>query len=74
MSGTASGTSTGHEAGEGHNRRPTRANTIAVQVGDRQRAPSNLDNKLYPDGYTKAQLIQYYTLIAPVLLPHLAGR
>ena len=35
---------------------------------------SNLEKVLYPDGFTKAQVIDYYTRIAPVLLPHLAGR
>jgi bifunctional non-homologous end joining protein LigD len=30
---------------------------------------------LYPaEGFTKAQVIDYYTRIAPVMLPHLAGR
>jgi bifunctional non-homologous end joining protein LigD len=30
---------------------------------------------LYPEvGFTKAEVIDYYTRIAPVLLPHLAGR
>jgi bifunctional non-homologous end joining protein LigD len=29
---------------------------------------------LYPDGFTKGEVIHYYSQIAPVLLPHLAGR
>ena len=41
----------------------------------RQLALSNLDKVLYPaDGFTKGEVIDYYTRIAPVLLPHLAGR
>ncbi|NUR86939.1 MAG: ATP-dependent DNA ligase [Nonomuraea sp.] len=36
---------------------------------------SNLDKVLYPElGFTKAEVIDYYSRIAPVLLPHLAGR
>jgi bifunctional non-homologous end joining protein LigD len=36
---------------------------------------SNIDKVFYPDtGYTKGDLIQYYASVAPVLLPHLAGR
>jgi bifunctional non-homologous end joining protein LigD len=36
---------------------------------------SNVDKPFFPaDGYTKGDLIQYYSSVAPVLLPHLAGR
>lgn len=36
---------------------------------------SNLDKVLYPEaGFTKAGVIDYYSRIAPVMLPHLAGR
>ena len=36
---------------------------------------SNLDKVLYPGtGFTKGQVIDYYARIAPVMLPHLAGR
>jgi bifunctional non-homologous end joining protein LigD len=36
---------------------------------------SNVDKDFFPDdGYTKGDLIQYYTAVAPLLLPHLAGR
>ena len=36
---------------------------------------SNLDKILYPaTGFTKGQVIDYYARIAPVLLPHLAGK
>jgi bifunctional non-homologous end joining protein LigD len=45
-----------------------------VHVGGRQLALSNLDKELYPDGTTKAEVIDYYTRVAPVLLPHLADR
>lgn len=44
-----------------------------VRVGGRELTLSNLDKPLYPD-FTKGEVIDYYTRIAPVLLPHLAGR
>jgi bifunctional non-homologous end joining protein LigD len=50
------------------------AKRVTVQVGDRRLVLSNLEKPLYPDGFTKAQVITYYSRIAPVLLPHLAGR
>ena len=47
---------------------------IAVTVGGRRLSLSNLDKALFPDGTTKADVIAYYTAVAPVLLPHLSGR
>jgi bifunctional non-homologous end joining protein LigD len=48
---------------------------IAVDVEGRTLALTNLDKVLYPEvGFTKGQVLDYYTRIAPVLLPHLAGR
>ncbi|GGM83957.1 hypothetical protein GCM10010106_33260 [Thermopolyspora flexuosa] len=48
---------------------------VPVTVGGRQLLLSNLDKVLYPEaGFTKAEVIDYYTRIAPVILPHLAGR
>ena len=47
---------------------------ITVQAGNRQLTLSNLDKPLFPDGFTKGEVISYYSLIAPVMLPHLAGR
>jgi bifunctional non-homologous end joining protein LigD len=35
---------------------------------------TNLDKPLYPGGFTKGQVIDYYTRIAPCMLPHLRGR
>ncbi len=32
------------------------------------------DRPLFPDGFTKGELISYYVEVADVLLPHLAGR
>ncbi len=48
---------------------------VHVNVDGRDLTLSNLEKVLYPDtGFTKAELIDYYSRIAPVLLPHLAGR
>ncbi|HEX6500387.1 MAG TPA: non-homologous end-joining DNA ligase [Micromonosporaceae bacterium] len=48
---------------------------IQVRVDDREIELSNLDKVLYPEvGFTKSEVIDYYTRIAPVLLPHLADR
>src|SRR5689334_13792272 len=46
-----------------------------VKVGDHDLELSNLDKVLYPQaGFTKGEVIDYYTRIAPVLLPHLRDR
>jgi bifunctional non-homologous end joining protein LigD len=46
-----------------------------VEVDGRRLVLSNLDKILYPEsGFTKAQVIDYYARIAPVMVPHLAGR
>ncbi len=46
-----------------------------VRVDGRQLEVSNLEKVLFPEvSFTKAQVIDYYVRIAPVLLPHLAGR
>ena len=48
---------------------------VVVDVEGRQVALTNLEKVLYPStGFAKAQVVDYYTRIAPVLLPHLAGR
>ena len=46
-----------------------------VEVEGRRLTLSNLDKVLYPDtGTTKAEVIDYYARIAPVMVPHLADR
>jgi bifunctional non-homologous end joining protein LigD len=51
------------------------AQKVTVQVDGRTLVLSNLDKVLYPAaGFTKAQVIDYYQRVAPVLLPHIAGR
>jgi bifunctional non-homologous end joining protein LigD len=48
---------------------------VQVSVEGRSLGLSNLDKVLYPDvGFTKGEVIDYYTRVADVLLPHLAGR
>jgi len=49
--------------------------TTEVEIEGKHLTLSNLEKVLYPEaGFTKAQLIDYYVRIAPVLLPHLRGR
>ena len=49
--------------------------TQTVEVEGRRLTLSNLEKVLYPaTGTTKGEVIDYYTRIAPVMLPHLAGR
>jgi bifunctional non-homologous end joining protein LigD len=46
-----------------------------VEIDGRQLKLSNLDKVLYPEaGFTKGQVIDYYSRVAPALLPHLQGR
>jgi bifunctional non-homologous end joining protein LigD len=48
---------------------------IHVEVEGRRLKLSNLDKIFYPAvGFTKAQVIDYYTRVAPALVPHMAGR
>src|SRR4051812_50186602 len=50
-------------------------NRRRVRVDGRQLTVTNLEKVLFPDvSFTKAQVIDYYVRIAPVLLPHLSGR
>ncbi len=46
-----------------------------VDMAGRRLPLSNLEKDLYPAyGFTKAQILEYYRLIAPFILPHLKGR
>ena len=46
-----------------------------VDVEGRKLSLTNLEKVLYPaTGFTKGQVVDYYARIAPVLVPHLAGR
>ena len=75
----------GQEAGPARNARQGRqealdspgvaSKAVEVEVEGRRLKLSNLDKVLYPAvGFTKGQVIDYYTRIAPVLLPHLRDR
>ena len=49
--------------------------TVTVDVDGRHLTLSNLTKVLYPEaGFSKGEIIDYYTRITPVLLPHLADR
>ena len=51
------------------------AQRLQATVGGRTLSLSNLDKVLYPEaGFTKAEVIDYYVRIAPVMVPHLADR
>jgi bifunctional non-homologous end joining protein LigD len=46
-----------------------------VRVDGRELELSNLDKVLYPAvGFTKGEVIDYYTRVAPVMLPHISDR
>jgi bifunctional non-homologous end joining protein LigD len=48
---------------------------VQVEIEGHRLALSNLDKVLYPEtGFRKADVLDFYRRIAPVLLPHLAGR
>ena len=51
------------------------ASRSEVEIQGKKISLSNLDKVMYPAvGFTKAQVIDYYARIAPVLLPHLKDR
>ncbi|MFT4219872.1 MAG: ATP-dependent DNA ligase [Microbacterium sp.] len=46
-----------------------------VRIGGRRLRLTNLDKVMYPEtGTTKGEVIDYYTRIAPLLIPHVVGR
>jgi bifunctional non-homologous end joining protein LigD len=54
---------------------PPAATTVDVEVEGRQLKLSNIDKVLYPEnGFTKGEVIDYYTRVAPALVRHLRGR
>jgi bifunctional non-homologous end joining protein LigD len=49
--------------------------SAAVKIGGKSLALSNLDKIMYPKtGFTKGQVIDFYTSISRYLLPHLKDR
>ena len=59
-----------HDPGKGR----TVTERSTVEVDGQRLSLSNLDKVLYPDGFTKGEVVDYYARIAPVLLPHVADR
>jgi bifunctional non-homologous end joining protein LigD len=58
---------------DGKSRRSNQENSVFV--GGRELKLSNLDKVLWPaTGTTKGEMVSYYAQIAPVIVPHLAGR
>ena len=54
---------------------PYEAPKVTVEVDGRRMRLSSLDKVMYPrTNTTKAEVLDYYARISPVLLPHLAGR
>ncbi len=53
----------------------TAEGSTEVRIGRRTLRLSRPDKVLFPDdGYTKADLVDYYRQVAPAMLPHLRGR
>jgi len=51
------------------------ARRVSVEVEGKQLSLSNLDKAMYPEaGFAKGHVIDYYTRVAPALLPHLRDR
>jgi bifunctional non-homologous end joining protein LigD len=52
-----------------------KASKNIIRINNRELALSNLDKVLYPGiGFTKSQVLKYYSTIAPYIIPHLKGR
>lgn len=47
---------------------------MAVEIDGHELELSNLEKVLYPSGFTKGEVIDYYARIAPYALPHLRER
>ena len=45
-----------------------------VRVEHRTLTLTNLEKALYPDGFTKGEVVDYYARIAPTMLPHVEDR
>jgi bifunctional non-homologous end joining protein LigD len=51
------------------------AKRLEVEIDGRVLSLSNLEKVMYPRaGFTKGQVVDYYTRVAPAVLPHLRGR
>jgi bifunctional non-homologous end joining protein LigD len=82
--GVVGTSSTGMGRGYPPSRPPTRGvgygpgvppKRVEVDIEGRTLSLSNLDKVLYPEaGFTKGQVIDYYSRVAPAVLPHLRSR
>jgi bifunctional non-homologous end joining protein LigD len=45
-----------------------------VEIEGRRIELTNPDKPLYPNGFTKRDVVEYYAAVAPAILPHLSGR
>jgi len=52
----------------------SKSSSVEVEVEGRRLTVSNLDKPLYPGGFTKGQMIDYYVRIAPAMLGHVRDR
>jgi bifunctional non-homologous end joining protein LigD len=52
----------------------SKSSSVEVEVEGRRLTVSNLEKPLYPGGFTKGQMIDYYVRIAPVMLGHVRDR
>jgi bifunctional non-homologous end joining protein LigD len=59
---------------ENTNLMATSSKSQVLEVGGRRVPVSNLDKVLYPSGFTKGEVIDYYIRVSDYLLPHLVGR
>lgn len=58
-----------------HPKGPGAGEKVSVEVEGRRLRLSSLEKVMYPrTGTTKAEVIDYYARVAPVILPHLANR
>ena len=48
--------------------------SLTIRAGRRTVKISRPDKPLFPCGITKADLAAYHEAVAPVMLPHIAGR
>jgi bifunctional non-homologous end joining protein LigD len=45
-----------------------------LEIEGRRIELTNPDKPLYPSGFTKRDMVEYYAAVAPAILPHLSGR
>src|SRR5580658_5249984 len=67
------GTTGGHEPGPGTSL-SAEAARVMVTVDDRELQLSNLEKPLFPSGFTKRQMLDYYARVAPAMLPQMKDR